>query len=254
MAKRLYKMSFRIYVVFHKFLVPECYETLSAEQITKHVRFMAVNAAIQKEVPEALVPYIIQEREQSWYNPFLQYNKFCESSAFFHVWKNPHLMTTPYIGFLHYDMILKKEALDFLEREIATATEPLLFTQATLTARPHLTQIIGIQGWELFVGIYNILFQKNHTLQEIIDTELPLYHSFVIHTTIFHRMMAFAERAIPYMFEMLQFTTKHLPFMLERLHAVFLALDRLDSNTRWIPLPGVIHEDRLKDAWKSAAL
>jgi hypothetical protein len=56
------------------------------------------------------------------------------------------------------------------------------------------------------------------------------------------------------MFEMLQFTTKHLPFMLERLHAVFLALDRLDSNTRWIPLPGVIHEDRLKDAWKSAAL
>ena len=247
-------MSFTIYVIFHKFLVPECYETLSGEDIAKHLLFMAVNTTIPKEVPEALAAHVIRERELPWYNPFLQYNKYCESSAFFHVWKNPHLMATPYIGFLHYDMILKKEALEFLEKEIAAATEPLLFTQATLDARPHLTQIIGIKGWEEFVYLYNSIFKTHHTLQEILDTEIPLYHSFILHVKTFDRMMFFAEQAIPYMFEMLHCNTKHLPFMLERLHAIFLALDRLDTHTRWIPLPGVIHADRLKDAWKKDAL
>jgi hypothetical protein len=53
------------------------------------------------------------------------------------------------------------------------------------------------------------------------------------------------------MFEMIHFNTKHMPFMLERLHAVFLALDALEG-TKWIPLPGVIHQDRLKDDWRGA--
>ena len=73
---------FKIYVIFHKFLVPECYETLSGEDISEHVRFIEVNAAIPKEIPAALAdlaPYIIQERELTWYNPFLQHNRFCVS-------------------------------------------------------------------------------------------------------------------------------------------------------------------------------
>ena len=245
-------MSFKLYIIFHKILVPECYETLSQEDIAKYLQFFAVNAAIVKEVPEALVPYMIKERELPWYDPFMQYNHFCESSVFFHVWKNPHLINTDYIGFLHYDMLVKKEALQFLETEIAGATGPILFTQSTLDARPHLTQIIGIIGWEQFVQMYNIMFERKHTLQMILDTEIPLYHSFVIHKELFQRMMYFAEKVIPYMFEMLRFNTKHLPFMLERLYGVFLALERLEGRTKWIPLPGIIHEDRLKDAWKGA--
>jgi len=244
---------FKIYVIFHKFLVPECYETLSGEDISEHVRFIEVNAAIPKEIPSQLShlePYIIQERELEWYNPFLQHNRFCESSAFFHVWKNPHLMEN-YTGFIHYDMLLKKEAIEFLKTEIAAATAPLVFTQMTLDARPHLTQIIGIQGWEFFVHLYNMLFHRAHTLLMVLDKEIPLYHSFVLHISIFDRMMYFAEKAIPYMFEMIHFNTKHMPFMLERLHAVFLALDALEG-TKWIPLPGVIHQDRLKDDWRGA--
>lgn len=247
-------MSFKIYVIFHKFLVPECYETLSADDIVKYVRFFAVNAKIPKEIPETLAPYVIRERELLWYNPFLQYNQFCESSAFFHAWKNPaqFLKDTPYIGFIHYDMLLKKEAIEFLEREIAAATEPVLFTQMTLKARPHLTQIIQLSEWDRIVNLYNVLFGKTHTIHSILDMDIPLYHSFVIHCDTFDRMMFFAERAIPYLFEMLHFDTKHLPYMIERLHGVFLALQKLDGSPgKWIPLPGVIHQDRLKDSWKS---
>ena len=251
-SRTIIKM-FTIYVIFHKFLVPECYETLSGEDISEHVRFMEVNAAIPKEIPNQLAhltPYIIQERELTWYNPFLQHNRFCESSAFFHVWKNSHLIDD-YTGFIHYDMLLKKEAIEFLKKEIAAATAPLVFTQMTLVARPHLTQVIKLLDWEFLVQFYNILFEKRHRLDMILDKEIPLYHSFVLHISIFDRMMYFVEKAIPYLFEMLNYNTTHMPFMLERLHGVFLALDALEG-TKWIPLPGVIHQDRLKDTWKGA--
>ena len=246
--------AFKIYVIFHKFLVPECYETLSGEDIDKYVRFFAVNAKIQKHVPANLAPYIVQERELAWYDPFLQHNRFCESSAFFHVYKNPErfLIDSPYIGFIHYDMLLKKEAIEFLEREIAAATEEVLFTQATLTARPHMAQIFSLAQWDQLVQLYNVIFKKNHTIHTILDKEIPLYHSFVIHRDTFSRMMFFAERAIPYMFEFLQFDTRHLPYHIERLHGVFLALQKEDGRpAKWIPLPGVIHQDRLKDGWQT---
>jgi hypothetical protein len=243
-------MDFTLYVVFHKFLVPECYETLSPEQLA-HLRFMAVNAKIPKEIPENLRELVIEERNLFWYNPFLQHNRFCESSAFFHVWKNPSLITD-YIGFFHYDMLIEKPAIEFLQQEIrALGAERVVFTNVTLTARPHIQQIIQLPQWDSIVQLYNAIFGKKHTILSVLDEQLPLYHSFVVHRETFERMMMFAEKAIPYLFELIGFDTKHLPFMIERLHGVFLALQRLDGAvSRWIPLPGITHLDRLKDSWK----
>lgn len=244
-------MSFRINVIFHKFLVPEAYETLSVEDIATYVRFVAVNAKIQKTVPTVLAPYIIHERELTWYDPFLQHNRFCESSVFFHAYRNPEkFLDRPYIGFIHYDMLLKKEALEFLETETG-ASDEILFTQSILPARTHLEQVISIDDWNVLIHFYNAMFQKNHTIQDVLDKELPLYHSFVIHRDTFRRMMFYAERMVPYLFEMIGFSTEHLPFMLERLYGVFLALQRMDG-LNWQPIPGIIHVDRLKDEWRSA--
>ena len=245
-------MSFRINVIFHKFLVPECYETLSAEDIAKYVRFVAVNAKIPKEIPAALAPHVIHERDLPLYDPFLQHNRFCESSVFFHAYRNPtKMLDTPYVGFIHYDMLLKKEALDFLKQEITDASGEILFTHSTLVARSHLDQIISLSHWNVLIQFYNVIFQKDHTVLTVVDEEIPLYHSFVIHRDTFHRMMFFAERAAPYMFEMMKFSTEYMPFMLERLHGVFLALER-KNGLQWRPIPGIIHVDSLKDAWRGA--
>jgi hypothetical protein len=243
-------MDFTLYVVFHKFLVPECYETLSPEQ-RKYLRFMAVNAKIPKEIPENLQPLVLAERDLLWYNPFLQHNRFCESSAFFHVWKNPQLITE-YIGFFHYDMLIEKSAIEFLQEQIKTlGNERVLFTNVTLTARDHIQQILDLRQWDSIIQLYNVIFKRSHTIFSVLDEQLPLYHSFVVHRETFDRMMFFAEKAIPYLFELIGFDTKHLPFMIERLHGVFLALQRLDGEvSRWIPLPGITHLDRLKDSWK----
>ena len=212
---------------------------------------MAVNAKIPKEVPDFLASQVIEERRLAWYNPFLQHNRFCESSAFFHVWKNAQLMND-YIGFFHYDMLIEKPAIEFLKREIqALGTERVVFTNVTLTARPHIQQILELRQWNHIIQLYNSIFRTRHNIVNILDEELPMYHSFVVHRETFERMMNFAEQAIPYLFELIGFETKHLPFMVERLHGIFLALQRLDGAvSRWLPLPGITHLDRLKDSWK----
>lgn len=247
--------KFRLNVVFHKFLVPECYEELEEEVVDAHIRFVAVNAKIPKSIPSNYDKYVIEERGLPWYNPFLQHNRFCESSAFFHAWRNPdRFLQQAYIGFVHYDMILKKEAIEFLTTHIDAAekaSNKLVFAPYCHVARPHLTQIISLNSWDRIVQIYNMIFHKNHSIHDVVDAEIPMYHTFVVHREIFHRMMIFAEVAIPRLFEMLQFDTRHLPFMIERLHGICLYLQRLDGvGETWLPLPGIVHEDRLKDAWE----
>jgi hypothetical protein len=249
---------FKINVIFHKFLVRECYETLSGEDIRQHLRFVAVNAIIPKEIPQELAPYVIQERQLLWYNPFMQHNRFCESSAFFHAWKNPDVfLDTPYIGFVHYDMLVKREALDFFKREITAAEarqEEVIFAPYCHVAREHLDQFT-LGFWDNFVSFYNTLFKTHHTIYTIVDKPIPLYHTFVLHRTTFSRMMAFAELAIPHLFEALACNTEHLPFQIERLHGVFLALHREDRTpARWFTdIPGIVHLDRLKDDWRGGA-
>jgi hypothetical protein len=251
--------TFSLYVIFHKFLVPECYETLSGEQLQAHVRFLAVNSGIQKTVPPPFEPLVIAERQLPWYNPFLQFNRFCETSAFYHAWKNPEifLQNRPYIGFLHYDMLLKRGALDFLEREVAAAEErgeQVLFTHACLPAREHLYQILPLKAWDAIVAIYNGMFGRSHTIHDILDKEIPLYHTYVMHRDLFQRMMFFADHTIGRLFDMLGRDTRHLPYFIERLHGVFLALCREDGiSPTWLTVPGIIHQERLKDDWQSAA-
>ena len=243
---------FRIYVIFHKFLVPECYETLTDDDIARHIRFVAVNKAIPKEIPERLRPYVIEEHTLPWNDPTMQEYRFCESSVFFHAFKNQDifLKDTEYIGFLHYDMTITKETLDHIYKE-CQREEQVLFTQDTLVGRPHLSQIFTLYMWDNIVRKYNHRYGTHHSIHDIIDGPLPLFHSFILHKDAFVRLMIFANECVPLVYDYLHHETRHLPFMLERLHGIFLALQRLDGNpATWLSLPGVIHKEHLKDAWK----
>lgn len=217
-----------------------------------YIRCIGVNGKVPKQIPESLAPFVIEERGLTWYNPFLQHNRFCESSAFFHIWKNPELLNE-YIGFFHYDMLINKIAIEFLEEQLgAIGTEKVLFTNVTLLAWRELNQVIAIQQWGEIVELYNTMFHTRHSIMDVLNEQMPLYHSFVVHRDIFQQQMSFVERAIPPLFEFIGYDTKHLPFMLERLHGLFLVLKKREG-LRWIPLPGITHVDRLKDSWKGDA-
>ena len=246
-------VSYRIYVIYHKFLTLEAYTGLDRKYIKDHIQFVGVNGKIQKTIPTELAPYSFQERELTNFDPFMQANRFCESSVFFHVARNEERLLNPYdfVGFVHYDMVIDNKFFECIDRSIENS-EKILFYHAKQWSVPHLNQAIGFQGWSLIVSMYNALFGTEHTLDEVLADEIPLFHTYMMHKTMFTRMMFFAHHSIPRIFEMLRYSTEHLPYHIERSHGIFLLLQKLDGHlTNWIELPGIDHRPDLKDPWQS---
>lgn len=252
----------RLFVIFHKDLHEYLYKDISGDVLSTWVKFLGVNTAITKSSPAALIPLIVQEAQLPWYNPFLQLNRFCETSAFYHVWRNQKVVLapeSPYLGFFHYDMELRPDLFELLKREVTAAEaagEVLLFPQSSLVARPHIGQLFPLCEWDRIIRLYNIIFGTKETIWNVVDKEIPLYHSFVLHRRTFQDMMHFAELAIGPLFEMSGRALKHWPFQLERLHGIFLALHtRTGRIARWVPLSGcVIHRSDQRDpVWAGGA-
>lgn len=246
-------VSYRIYVIYHKFLTLEAYKELDNNYIKDHIQFVGVNGKIQKTIPSELAPYSFQERELTNFDPFMQENRFCESSVFFHVARNEESLLAPYdfVGFLHYDMVLNNRLFECIDSSIEN-TEKILFYHSKHKGFDHLDQVIGFNGWTHVIAIYNALFGTNHALVEVLQGDLPLYHSYMMHKTMFRKMMFFAHHSIPRIFEMLGYDTRHLPYHIERSHGIFLLLQKLDGHlTKWIELPGIHHRPELKDPWQS---
>ena len=246
---------FRFYIIFHKFLAKEAYEKLNPHYIQKYCRFIGVNRSIEKRVDDFFIPFIFEETQLPTYDPFLQFNKFCESSVFFHTVKNAPLLLNPFefVGFLHYDMVLENEFFETIEYVLDTLPNPerkLFYYFAENSAR-HLLQGIDAGGWTILVELYNKMFLTTHTLDKVLNVNIPLYHTYLVPKQVFKRMMAFAEKGIPRIFEMLNFDTHHLPYHIERLHGIFLTLQTADGHLdMWIRLPGLEHKEGLKDPWQ----
>jgi len=246
---------FRFYIIFHKFITPLAYEKLDKAYLQKYCRFVGVNGAIQKHVDPSFYPLIFEETQLPFFDPFLQFNRFCESSVFIHTFKNAQLLLDPYkfVGFLQYDMVLEDEMFKEIEYTLETIENPhkKLFVHYAENSARHLQQGIDVEGWTYIVNMYNQMFSTQHTLDEVLARNIPLYHTYLVPRDIFRKMMFFAERAVPRIFEMLGFETRHLPYHIERSHGIFLALQTMDKHLdMWIRLPGIEHRDDLKDPWQ----
>jgi hypothetical protein len=102
------------------------------------------------------------------------------------------------------------------------------------------------------LDLYNQTFGTAHMLESILQANIPLYHCYMMPKAIFKKMMKFAEKSIPLLFEMLGCDTRHLPYHIERAHGIFLILQTLEGQLdRWIQMPGIEHRDGLKDPWQT---
>ena len=249
--------AFRFYIIFHKFLTKVAYEKVKREYLDHYCRFVGVNVNIQKTVPPEYYPLIFEETQLEHYNPFMQHNKFCESSVFFHTYMNAPLLLDPYrfVGFLQYDMVLEDSLFEVVDHVIKTIEEPdkTLFVHYVENSARHLEQCLTYDGWKEVIDIYNKMFGTSHFLEEALVSDIPLYHCYLVPREIFRKMMKFATVAAPRIFEMLGADTAHLPYHLERCHGLFLLFQSLEKHiVRWIQLPGIEHRDGLKDSWQDS--
>lgn len=265
---------FRIYCIYHKFLTEEAYKDLSSCYIRDYMRFVGVNGQIQKTVPSSLKQYCFEERLLANYDPFLQLNRFCESSVFYHIYKNQELLLAPfeYVGCVQYDMVLQNSMFETILRELEKTNNQsnILFYHYIDTTAKHLfnpyravvidpvtnkqeivVETMMYAEWTQIIQLYNTIFKTDHSIQDIFDLEFPLYHTFVLPKHMFQKMMYFASFAIPRIFELLNYNTRHLPYHIERCHGLFLLFQKLEGHLPiWILLPGIDHRNDLKDPWQ----
>lgn len=265
---------FRIYCIYHKFLTEEAYKDLSECYVRDYVRFIGVNAQIKKTVPPSLKHYCFEERLLANYDPFLQFNRFCESSVFYHIYKNQELLLEPfeYVGCVQYDMVLQNSMFETIINELVKTNNQsnILFyhyidnlskhlfnpftvavTDPSTNQQKIVVETMMYAEWSQIIQLYNTIFKTKHSIQDIYEKDFPLYHTFVLPKHIFQKMMFFASYAIPRIFEMLQFNTRHLPYHIERCHGLFLLFQKLEGHLpTWILLPGIDHRNDLKDPWQ----
>ncbi len=248
--------QFRLFVIFHKAILPACYVDCSDEDLERYVRFYAVNETIPKEIPERFARWVIHEKDLPVYDPSLQVNRFCESSAFAHVYMNQDTLIKdiPYVGFFHYDMRFTADLFRSLEHNIAYATErgdSPLFPLMCHEGRPHITQVFSLNVWDEFLSCYRTLNGSPRTIFDIVDAPLPFYHTYVMQRAQLSRLVGYMTCIIPAMFQLLGTHLEPVPMLLERFHALMLGLERMDGIVPiWIPLSGVTHDPELRDAWR----
>lgn len=243
-------MSLQCYVIFHKTLYTECYENLDKSYIEKYIKFIGVNSKIHKTVPATLEPYVVLERTLPRYNPLYQYANFCESSVFYHVYENSLMDPYTHVGFFQYDMIMTNQMFEIVLHLLETHPESnnLIFYHYKENSFRHLNQGVGLQGWSIIIKIYNQLFNSNHTIEEVSEADIPLYHCYILPKDVYTQMMYFMKLVFPYLFEFLNCDGRHLPYHMERCYGIFLQL--YAKEKKWIHLKGLTHSTTFKDNWQ----
>lgn len=240
-------MNYHFYIIFHKDVHEECYKNLDPKYL-ENCTFFGVNSTVQKRIPTRYQKKVIFERDLPYYNPLWQFADFCEDSTFLHVYKNERLHSYNYVGFFQYDMVLPNSVFETIDEELKHGQTNTVFYYHKENSYRHLNQVIGLQGWQHIVNIYNELFLTKHALYDVLLQDIAMYHCFLLPREIFRKMMLFFEKAFPSMFEMLGCKTRHLPFHLERMHGVFLILQQAEGHiAKMVQMPGLIHSDTLKD-------
>jgi hypothetical protein len=188
---------FALYIIYHKIVYNYLYETIS-EDNKKYITFYGVKDKITSTPLHAPCIY---EYELPIYNKELQENRYNESSAFYHVYKNKLHEKYSYVGFLQYDMTLPNETLTTIQNTIECYPNiPIIF--ASYFATDESKNILGgslqlyvkpISNFGSILENYNRFFGKKYTIDEIIVHPLIMCNMFVIPSYMYEKYMQWLE-------------------------------------------------------------
>ena len=252
--------ALKIYVVFHKNIFRECYADIPEEVFRKYITCFAVNKEIKKEYDSWFGPSIVREYELEKYFPNLQEHRFCESSAYIHMFMNWDKLVEPYdfVGCVHYDMTIKASTLEYMMTTLNGVSNPFntvfYFNKVCATDNlgssfivNHVEECLTHVGWRAVLDNYNEFFGTKHEYDSVVFDDMPLNHTFIIHKSLLARICPFFISVLPKIREFLHHRIRHLPYMLESLWGFLLLLNkRENSTTRWVKID-IIHDESLKD-------
>ena len=242
----LYIMSnLNIYIIYHKNAYKENTAGFSDEELRAHFTWISVNESIVK-VDDEWIPagQRIKECNMPVYDPLMQMTNFYQNSFFFHLYWNPELLSSKYVGFAQYDMGFDVPALRNIIAGLEGDGGDKIFG-----AYPYeFDAIYGVldeNEWDkCFMKPYNEYYSTSHKLADVTEIPLFLLHTFIIPKWFFFHMMGFVNKMYKGVLRALGWNTRHLAGTLERVFALCISFGIKENKFRMVGhWSGVHHID-----------
>lgn len=207
-----------VYIVFHRDLFPENTAQFTDEEIKETFVWAGVNEDIVKVIPPKMLSYpFVYEYKMKVYSPWLQRNHFYQNSFLFHLFKNPELIQSRFVGFGQYDM-------GFPRKSIPETLEDDHVYGYFLGGNESVFSPWAPVRWQtFFLDPYNKFYNTSHTFESLFRFPLFFYHTFIIPTSFFMHIMPFIELDANIILQYMGGYTRHISGTLERVFALCIA-------------------------------
>jgi hypothetical protein len=230
------------FIVFHKSLYKDNYNSFSEIEKQRLLRFVAVNEAIPKNIPDWLPNNsLIEEYHLPIYHPLYQLNKYYQNSFLFALVDNLNVIKTKYIGFGQYDQYLPAKLFLEIEQRILVSETPTIYG-----AYPHSFETIynlwDTKEWNTIIDIYNKLEKTNIQYDDLKKLPLFLCHTFVLPSQIFIEIMIFVKKIESIVLQMLKYDVRHMAGTLERVIAIIISCKIIQYKLCVCQINGIEHK------------
>jgi len=180
--------EFQIFIVFHKHIFDECYQSIPGDMLYKYFTFIAVNPSIKKYyTPDKY--NIVNEWELPIYDKSFQERGYNENSAIYHVRANQLHKPYKYIGFFQYDMKFCDNIVSFLQKNIRPVPTLYSFNRYNFN-------FCSYETWnepktrEYIIRDYEQFYQKPFTKER----QYPLFNSYIIPVETYEKVMVWVSQ------------------------------------------------------------
>ena len=233
-----------VYIVFHRDLFPENTADFTDEEIKQTFVWAGVNEDIVKVIPPKMISYpFVYEYKMNMYRPWYQSNHFYQNSFMLHLFNNPELIQSRFVGFGQYDMAFRRRCIpDTLEDDHAYGY--------FLGGNESIFNPYSPSSWQVFfLDPYNKFYNTSHTFESLSHFPLFFYHTFIIPTSFFMHIMPFIQLDAHTIISVLGGNTRHIAGTLERVFALCIAAGLAEGRLKGSTvLDGIEH---LQDAQRT---
>ena len=224
---------YTLFIVYHKELYKENIEGFS-EELLNRLKWVAVNEEIEKTYPSYTEGRLLKEWEMKEFSPIWQMCHWHQNSFFHHLYKNPHLIQTKYIGFAQYDQKLCPQSFQDLFQVLKDDTADKVIGTFIKSFQDCCDVFVESEWVEVFLEPYNKFYFQNHSIYSLKTQPMFFLHTFFIPTWYFFHIMPFIEYITPLIIKKLGWGIRHVAGTLERVYAMCIACGILEGKFRHV--------------------
>ncbi|MFK7840338.1 MAG: phytanoyl-CoA dioxygenase family protein [Bdellovibrionales bacterium] len=234
-------MTWKNFVMFHKQLEEKSY-TIDPSFSFDHYTFIEANPDVPRNIDTDFFDgHIIKEWELPEYNERLQAATYMAPSIIYHIYKNNLHTNLSHIGFLEYDIPLKRSDLKSVSEtisDIINKNERVIIPyryQHTLSVLRNQKNIKmnGRNAVDQIFDDYNDYFNTTHKPKQYLDQKVTTQQSFLADIKTFEKIMGFISHVIDNKLAERKNSWHRPSTLMDRYFAVSLLLE---NDAKTIPL------------------